>query len=63
MTKVSVTVEIEFETSYEAAARTALIRLPGDIAHSIQHGVMGLTGVKSGSVKVTKTREDVSTID
>ena len=38
MTKVPVTVEIEFETASEAAARTALIRLPGEIAHSIQHG-------------------------
>ncbi len=58
MTKVAVTVEIEFETNYEGAARAAVIRIPGDIAHSIQHGVTGMTGVKPGSVKVTKTREE-----
>jgi hypothetical protein len=60
MTKVSVTVEIEFETNSKAAASTALIRLPGEIAHSVQHGATGLTGVKTGSVKVTKTREEVT---
>jgi hypothetical protein len=60
MTKVSVTVEIEFETNNESAARAAAIRIPGDIAHSVQYGLTGMTGVKSGSVKVTKTREEFS---
>jgi hypothetical protein len=60
MPKVSVTVEIEFETSSNAAASATLIRLPGEIAFSIQHGATGLTGVKPGSVKVKKAREEIS---
>jgi hypothetical protein len=60
VTKVAVTVEIEFEANNEGAARAAVIRIPGDIIHSIKHGVTGMTGVKRGSVKVKKTREDIS---
>jgi hypothetical protein len=45
MAKVSMTVEIEFETNSDAAASTPIVRVPGDIAHSIQHGVTGMTGV------------------
>jgi len=60
MTKVSITVEIEFETNSEAAASTALIRLPGEIAYSVQHGATGLTGVKPGSVKVKKIRQEMT---
>jgi hypothetical protein len=60
MTKVAVTVEIEFETNNEGAARAAVIRIPGDITHSLQHGITGMTGVKPGSVKVNMTRKDFS---
>jgi hypothetical protein len=60
MAKVSMTVEIEFETNSDAAASTAVVRVPGDIAHSIQHGAMGMTGVKQGSVKVEVTRKEIS---
>ena len=38
MTNVSVTVEIDLETNSEFAARAALIRLPGEIAHIVQYG-------------------------
>jgi uncharacterized alkaline shock family protein YloU len=60
MTKVAVTVEIEFETKNEGAARAAVIRIPGDIVHSIQHGVTEMTGVKAGSVKVNVTHNSFS---
>ena len=60
MTNVSVTVEIDLETNSEFAARAALIRLPGEIAHIVQYGATGLAGVKVGSVKVRKTRENVT---
>jgi hypothetical protein len=60
MVKVAVTIDIELEANNDGAARAAVIRIPGDIAHSIQHGLTGMTGVKPGSVKVKKTREEFS---
>jgi hypothetical protein len=60
MATVNVTLEVEFETNSEAAARAALIRIPGDLVHSIQHGAVGMTGVTAGSVKVKKTFEKIS---
>jgi hypothetical protein len=59
MATVNVILQVEFETNNEAAARAAVIRIPGDLTHSIQHGMTGMTGVKQGSVKVTKIRETI----
>ena len=52
MAKVSMTVDIQFETNSDAAASTAVVRVPGDIAHSIQHGChrnnWGKAGISKG---------------
>jgi hypothetical protein len=63
VTKVYVIVEIEFATNNEFAARATLIRLPGEIAHGIQHGATGLTGVKPGSVQIKNIREEMTDDD
>jgi hypothetical protein len=52
--KVTLKLEVEFETRDEATANAAIIRLRGELAHSIQEGKMGhnMTGVIPGSVGV-----------
>ena len=36
----------------ESAAQAAVIRASGAIAHAMEHGDIGSTGIKSGSVRV-----------
>jgi hypothetical protein len=61
MAKVKVSLEVEYETTNELAAGPSLIRIPGDLTHSIERGaVPGMpTGVKGGSVKVTILRKEI----
>jgi hypothetical protein len=58
MPKVTARIEVAFETNGEPQARAALIRIQGDLTHSIEHGAMGsamITGIVPGTVRVTIT--------
>lgn len=58
---VKMLVEVEFEARGPNEARAAAQRVPGDLAHSIQHGVLGshMTGVVAGTVKVAVKEKQI----
>jgi hypothetical protein len=62
MSKVTATIEVEFETRSEAQAGPALMRMPGDLAVAIEFGSMrssAMTGVVQGSVKIEVTQKTI----
>ena len=60
-TKVTMLIEVEFEARGANEARAAAQRVPGDLSHSIQHGVLGshMTGVVAGTVNVTVKEKQI----
>jgi hypothetical protein len=54
MAKVLISLQVEYETNDDNSARASIIRIQGDLTHSIQSGAgTGLpTGVIRESVKV-----------
>jgi hypothetical protein len=53
--KRTVTFRVQYELKDgqpESAGQSAVIRASGAIAHAMEHGDTGLTGIKSGSVRV-----------
>ena len=62
MSKVTATIEVEFETKSEAQAVPALVRIPGELAVAIEFGSMrssAMTGVVQGSVKVQVVKKTI----
>lgn len=54
MSKVTATIEVEFEMKSEGQATPALVRIPGELAVAIEFGSprsSATTGVVQGSVK------------
>jgi hypothetical protein len=63
MATARVTLTVEFEADTQASAELALTRGISELKHSIEHGRpgFGMTGVKAGSVRVTKLDENIET--
>lgn len=62
MSRVTATIEVEFETKSEAQAGPALVRIPGELAVAIEFGSMrssAMTGVVQGSVKVQVVKKAI----
>lgn len=62
MSKVTATIEVEFETKSETQAVSALVRIPGELAVAIEFGSMrssAMTGVVQGSVKVQVVKKTI----
>ena len=60
MVKLTATITVEFEADTEHLAGIALTRGLGGLKHSIETGHTGArTGIKAGSVKVTKLEESI----
>lgn len=62
MTKVTMVIDVEYETRDSATANASVARITGDLRHQIEEGKMGhaMTGVVPGSVRVEIVKKSIA---